>query len=77
MGNQEFSSQSVQEAMKLAQTPAGKQLIQLLQATGGEDLRKAMEQAAAGDYTQAQKAISSLMENPQAKKLLKQMGGSK
>ena len=77
MGNQDFSKDSLREAMKLAQTPSGRQLIQFLQANGGEELRKAMAQAAAGDYTGAQKAISVLMENPQAKKLFEQMGGEK
>lgn len=69
------SGNPVQEAMKLAQTPAGRQLIQLLQATGGQELRSAMTQAAAGDYTKAQQAISSLMQNPEARKLFEQMGG--
>lgn len=66
----------IQEAMKLAQSPAGQQLIQLLQQTGGNDLQAAMEKAAAGDYSQAKQAITSLMNNPEAQKLLKQMGGN-
>ena len=65
----------IQEAMKLAQTPAGQQLIKLLQETGGNDLQSAMEKAATGDYTQAKQAINALMRNPEARKLLKQMGG--
>lgn len=65
----------IQEAMKLAQSPAGQQLIKLLQEIGGKDLNTAMEKAAAGDYTQAKQAISALMNNPEAQKLLKQMGG--
>ena len=77
MGNQDFSKDSLREAMKLAQSPSGRQLIQYLQENGGEDLRKAMEQAASGDYSGAQKAISSLMEDPHAKKLFTQMGGGK
>lgn len=77
MENQERKAYPVQEAMKLAQTAAGKQLIQLLQSTGGDDLRKAMELAAAGDYSKAQKTISNLMQNPEAKKLFDQMGGKK
>lgn len=66
----------LQEAMKLAQSPAGQQLIQLLQESGGSDLQSAMEKAAAGDYSQAKQAISALMRNPEARKLLKQMGGT-
>ena len=65
----------IQEVMKLAQSPAGKQLIALLQQTGGHDLQSAMEKAASGDYSQAKQAIQALMRNPEAQKLMKQMGG--
>ena len=65
----------IQQAMKLAQSPAGQQLIKLLQETGGNDLQSAIEKAAAGDYTQAKQALNTLMRNPEARKLLKQMGG--
>ncbi len=72
---QNTGDNTIQEAMKLAQSPAGQQLIRLLQESGGDDLQSAMEKAAAGDYTQAQKAISALMRNPEAQKLFRQMGG--
>lgn len=75
MGKPVFSGDPVQQAMKLAQSPAGQQLIRLLQTNGGTELRAAMEQAAAGDYSQAQKALSSLMQDPKAQKLFEQMGG--
>lgn len=66
----------IQEAMKLAQSPSGQQLIKLLQEQGGNDLQSAMEKAAAGDYSQAKQAIQALMRNPEAQKLFKQMGGT-
>lgn len=66
----------IQEAMKLAQSPAGQQLIKLMQQTGGTDLQSAAEKAAAGDYSQAKQAVQALMRNPEARKLLKQMGGN-
>ena len=62
------------EAMKIAATPAGRQLMALLLKQGGNDLQNAMEKAAAGDISQAQKAIASLLDNPEAKKLLEQLG---
>jgi hypothetical protein len=77
MGKPDFTGESIQQAMKMAQSSAGQQLIKLLQANGGQELRIAMEQAAAGDYTNAQKAISCLMQNPEARKLLDQLGGIK
>lgn len=64
----------MQEAMKIAATPAGQELIKLLQQNGGDELRQAMAKASAGDYTQAKQAITSLLNSPEAKKLLEQLG---
>ena len=75
MAKQDFNNESIQQAMKLAQSSAGQQLIKLLQLQGGQELRTAIEQAAAGNYANAEKTISALMQNPEAKKLLEQMGG--
>lgn len=72
MQNQNDSAMA--EAMRLANTPAGQQLLQLLQKTGGEELQQAMAKAAAGDYSQAKKAIMALMQDPEAQKLLNQLG---
>ncbi len=71
----EFNEQAIREAMRLAQTPAGQQLIQMLQQSGGSDLQQAMDKAAAGDMTQARQAMTAMLANPQIKKLLEQMGG--
>ena len=68
------NSHLMQEAMKIAATPEGKKLINLLQQQNGNDLQKAMNLAAEGDISQARKVIQSLMENPDAKKLLDQLG---
>ena len=67
---------SMQELLEMAQSPAGQQLIKMLQQNGGTQLRQAVAKAAAGDYEQAKQTLSSLMENPEAKKLLEQMGGN-
>lgn len=67
-------SPSMQDAMRLVQTPAGQKLIQMLQQNGGDSLHAAIEQAAAGNYTQAKQVISDLMNNPEAKKLIEQLG---
>ena len=66
---------SMQEMLRLAASPAGKQLIALMQQKGGEDLQKAMKLAATGDYMQAKKAMESVLSDPQAQKLLKELGG--
>lgn len=65
---------SIQDAMRLASTPAGQQLIQILQQQNNADMESAMASAAAGDYTQAKKALSSLLSDPTTQALLKQLG---
>ena len=75
MDKMEHRDLPIQEAMKLAKDPTAQELIRLLQRNGGDSLRQAMEKAAAGDYTQAKKALQHLMESPEAKDLLRQLGG--
>ena len=62
---------------QLAQSPAGQQLLAMLQKNGGKELQDAVVQASAGNYTQAQKTLSALLSTPEAQKLIEQMGGSK
>lgn len=66
---------SMQEAMRLAKSPAGQQLLAMLQRSDTGELQKAMDQAAAGDYSQAKETMSSLLSSPEIKKLLEQLGG--
>lgn len=64
---------SMEDAVRLAGTPAGQQLLALLQSTGGssmEDARKAVEK---GDYTQAKNSLSEILKSPQVQKLLREM----
>lgn len=75
MGKQGYTPDPVQQARKLAQNPAAQQLIKLLQTNGGQELRAALEQAAAGNYTKAQQTISTLMQDPQAQQLFDKLGG--
>ena len=41
---------AIQKAKKLAQTPEGQQLIELLKQTGGADMEKALDCAASGNF---------------------------
>ncbi len=66
---------SPQELARMAGSPAGQQLLRMLQQQGGDSLRQAMTQAAAGDYDRAKQAIRALADDPNIKKLLEQMGG--
>ena len=71
----EYNEQAIREAMRLAKTPAGQQLMNMLQQNNSEELRHAMEKAAAGDMVQAKQAVSAMLKDPQVQKLLEQMGG--
>lgn len=66
---------AMQEARKLAGTPEGKQLAKALQQLGGYDVQQAMDRAAAGDMRQAKQLIAALMQNPEARNLIQQLGG--
>lgn len=57
---------SMQEALRLSQTPAGQQLLSKLQQADQAKLQKIAAQASAGDYTNAA---------AQLRELLKQLGG--
>ena len=65
---------SMQEIMRLATSPAGQQLIAMMQQQGGSEFQKAMAKAAAGDYSQAKRAIETMMADPKAQQLLKELG---
>lgn len=62
------------ELLKLAQSPAGQQLIAALKQQQGQNLNAAMAKAALGDYTQAKQAIAEFLSTAEAKALLNQLG---
>ena len=69
--SQEFS---MQEAMRLAKSPAGQQLIAMLRQKDPETLQQAAKQAGAGNYTQAMESLRDLLSSPEGKQLLKELG---
>lgn len=64
------------ELLRRAQSPAGQKLLSLLQASGGEQLQNAMKKASQGDFSQAKEQLTVLLDNPEAKKLLNELGGT-
>ena len=66
-----ISNQQMAELMKIASTDTGKKLLNLLQAEKGPALRQALNRQ---DYSQAKKIITSFLQDPRAKDLLKQLG---
>ena len=69
----EINDFSLQKAMSLAQSDAGKQLLSLLQSTESEKLNAAMEQAAAGDLNQVKKTMQELMASGKVQELVNKM----
>ena len=70
-----FQDFSMDEVMRLAKSPAGKQLIAMLQQQNNGQLQQAMTQAKSGDYANASKTVNDMLSSPEAQKLLKELGG--
>ncbi len=64
---------SMEDAIRLAGTPAGKQLLNLLKSNTDADMKTARKAVESGDYEQAKKSLSSLLQSPDVQKLLKEM----
>ena len=64
---------SMKEAMRLASSPAGKQLAALLQQADQQVLNNAVRQAQQGNYEDAARQLRDLMASPQAQALLKEL----
>ena len=72
--NQPLKNFSMEQAMAFAASPAGKQLMALMQQKGGAELTKAQALAASGDMAKAKDALAALLTDPQIQALLKQFG---
>lgn len=70
---EQLDPKRIQDAMRMANSPAGQQLIRHLRQTGGEDLNHALNQASAGDYTKAMQLLSQMAKSPDLQKYLKQL----
>ena len=70
--NQDFS---MEEIMRLAKSPAGQQLVAMLQKQNSDKLEQAVSQAKTGDYAKAGQTLSSMLSSSEAQKLLKELGG--
>ena len=66
---------SINEAKRLANSPAGKELVDFLQRGDSAAVQKARDLAAAGDYTAAGKVLSALLASPEAQALIQLLGG--
>ena len=72
MGKQGFS---MEEVMRLMKTPAGQQLVKMLQTSNDPALKKAKEHAANGNIESAKEVLQQLSTNEELRKLISQLGG--
>lgn len=70
-----FDDKSMQQALRMAQSDAGKSLMQQLKAQNGPALDNAMAQAKAGNFDEVKKTMEKLLADPQFQALLEQMKG--
>ena len=70
-----FSEIDMQEAMKLAQSDAARQLFALLNCSNQAMVNTALTQAAAGNMDQARQTLQQLLATEQAQQLLRQLQG--
>lgn len=66
---------SMEDAMRFANSPAGKRLFAMLQQSGNPTVQKAMAQVAQGDMESAKKTLQSIGGDPDIQKLFGQKGG--
>ena len=69
------SNYSMEDMARLAQTPAGQQLLSLLQQQDSSRMQQAMTQAKKGDYAALSNTLRPLLESPENRALLQQLGG--
>lgn len=63
---------SMQDAMRLANSPAGKALIELLNSDP-KTMEQAKKQADMGNYDQVKQTLSKVMQSPKVQQLLQEM----
>ena len=73
--NKKYGDFSADEVMRLAKSPAGQQLIAMLQNADSQKLQQAAAQANAGQYDAAQNTLQALLSDPKVQSLMQQLGG--
>ena len=66
---------SMEEALRIARSDAGKELYALLQKQNSAALQQAMADASAGNMGAVKKTLESLMASEEVRQLIKKMGG--
>ena len=68
---------SIQDILRIAQTPEGKKLISAMTSRNDPNGKQAMERAAAGDYAPAKELLSQILTPEEIQTLLGRLGGEK
>lgn len=66
---------SIEDALRLAKSPAGQQLLALMRQSDPNAIQKAMQQASSGDYSNIKETLAPLLASQDIQSLLRQMGG--
>ena len=73
--NEKNKDFSIADAKRLAATPAGQQLISILQQQNAQALQNAAQAASQGDYTKLKAVLGPMLNSEDVQKLLRQLGG--
>lgn len=65
---------SMEDALRLANSDAGKQLLAMLKRSQGATLQQALQQAASGDLESVRFTLSGVLTDPELRELLKELG---
>ena len=68
-----FDHISMRNAIKMANSEAGQQLLELLRSQNGDALNAAMTNAASGDYSKIKEDLSAMLSSPQVQALMEQL----
>jgi len=71
---EQLDPKRIQEALRIANSPTGQQLIRHLQQNSSEDLKQAITYSANGDYTKAKQLVAQLAKSPELQTYMKQLG---
>lgn len=67
----------LEDVRSIADSPAGKQLVDLMRSDQDPAVQAAIKQAETGDFSQAKTIIEKLLSSPEAAALIREIRGGK
>lgn len=64
---------SMEKVLRLANSPAGKELMDIMKHADSQTVAKARQQAEQGDYQQAKQTLAHILKSPHVQALIKEM----